>query len=111
MTPARTVRYGTRWVAPRLAWLVFAAAWGYLGWRIVSDASNHVGFHPMWIAVAFVPLFCLGAIRLRGAKRSGAVAMIAAAVLGTAALWLVERANVLVDYEVWLQRGMPGRPF
>lgn len=84
--------------------------WAALYERIAADPVNHVGFEPL---LALVPLLLPIVVvlqpryRVRRGVRAVVIAHVVLSVLGIVAM---DRANVLLEKDRWLRRGMPERP-
>ncbi len=99
-------------------WLRFAAAttliivslfWLFVGYRLLSGASNHIGFDLWWMrAVAVTGMVLFGVLWML-ARRNWALIAGALCGLSLAGSYALDRHNILVPYEVWLKRGMPER--
>ena len=81
--------------------------WQIFDYIRVSD-SNHTSFEPWLLLLFFVPTALTGvlAIKLRGAIVAGILA-ITMGLLGVASLIYIDRTNTMLQYERWLDRGMP----
>ncbi|MBB4286056.1 hypothetical protein [Roseospira goensis] len=104
-----------------LAVLALAAAelllLAWFGYRLASYPENHLGFSPYLGLGLALPGLGAGLLGLFGARlgaprlrRVGAGLVILSLGL-VAVLAAFDRFNILIDYETWLQRGMPPRPF
>ena len=70
--------------------------------------SNHTGFEPWQLSIFFVPTAILGIITFsRRLLRWGAVFAFCLGAGGMLLLSYLDRFNVLVQYDRWLERGMP----
>lgn len=90
--------------------LLTIAVWAALLERIVSDPTNHVGVEPLLAVVPFlivVSLSWLTKVPRHAGLRAGVTVY---ALLSIVAIVGVDRANVLVQYDRWAERGMPERP-
>jgi hypothetical protein len=92
-----------------LAFGIDAAIWWYLGWRLMKYPENHWGFDNRWLVPFFAAqlllAFWLGN-RLPRVLR--AVLMVTAALSVVASTLLITQ-NMLLPYELWIDRGMPMR--
>nr|WP_086940410.1 hypothetical protein [Thaumasiovibrio occultus] len=84
---------------------------GLLSYRVMSDPGNHWGFNILWLNSIFVLLLVMNftlpwTTRLR---RRAAVGIYSLMAIGM--IIAMYHFNVLLPYEVWLDRGMPDRPF
>jgi hypothetical protein len=95
----------------RLALLALLALWGAIILRLAMDPGNHVAWSPLSGLPCLAILAALGILawtRTRD-RAAGLVALLAAAsMLG---LYLLDHFAVLMSYQSWIARGMPGRPF
>lgn len=90
-------------MASLLVWAAFVE-------RIVRDPANHIGPEPLLAVIPFVVLLAVAWLRRYGRWKATRVLVTAYVVLSLSALVAMDRANVLVQYERWLRRGMPERP-
>ena len=84
--------------------------WAALIERIVHQPANHVGPEPLLAAIPFVALLAVAWLRRYRRWKTTRVLVTAYVLLSLSALVAMDRANVLVQYERWLRRGMPERP-
>ena len=68
--------------------------------------ENHIGFEPSLLLWAAGPPFILGCVGSRGLRVLGWAMSILTVSLITAA----SHFNLLLQYEDWIQRGMPDNP-
>ena len=90
--------------------LLTVATWGALLARVVSDPTNHVGVEPLLAIVPFLGLVSLSWLSGTRTPYGHRVALTAYALLSIVAIVGLDRVNVLVQYDRWAERGMPGRP-
>jgi len=82
--------------------------------RVAGSSVNHIGISPYLVLTVAVPGLILGLTGARGAWSNwgwlpwGLVGLSLAMVGGVVVL---DQFNILVEYETWLRRGMPERPF
>ena len=83
---------------------VLAGAWFYLH----DHDSNHTGHEPWLLLAVFVPTLALGIAAFRS-RRSRWAALLACLLSsgGIVFLLYLDRFNVLLQYDRWLERGMP----
>ena len=81
--------------------------------RILTDPCNHIGLDPRWLwGLYALPILFGLCLCLRERRISSlAAALIAAGALGLIFGIAVDQFNILVEYETWIDRGMPARPF
>jgi hypothetical protein len=91
------------------AFILTLVTWGALLARIVSDPTNHVSIEPLLAMVPFIVLVPLCWTRTLARTRLR-VALTVYSVVSILAVLGVDRANVLVQYDRWTERGMPERP-
>lgn len=93
----------TTFVASLLVWSAFAL-------RIVNEPGNHVGPEPLLAIFPFLVLLAVAWLP-RYRRWKAARALVTAYVLfSLLALVGIDRANVLVQYDRWVTRGMPDKP-
>jgi hypothetical protein len=93
------------WAAPLLAMSALLAPWIWVVSRVVGGATNHVGFDPRYLAVSTVPAMAWF-VRDRGRTVMSRVAVLLAGISVAGLFWL-HSSRRLVDYETWLELGMP----
>jgi hypothetical protein len=91
------------------ALILTLVTWGALLARITSDPTNHVSIEPLLAMVPFVILVPLSWTRTPARPRLR-VALTAYGLASILAMLGVDRANILVQYDRWTERGMPERP-
>lgn len=85
--------------------------WAFVAYRLLRYPENHVGWNVLYATILFGLLAALaGASALLSGDR-WAPGLLVYAVLSGLGIVLMYRYNVLIPYEVWLDRGMPPRPF
>ena len=99
-------------------WLLTGSALGILGevgvgvvlvTRVLETPVNHVGVSPYVGLVWLIPCTLLGVwAALRGTYAGRALVYLSLMLGGL--LVIFDQCNILVEYETWLDRGMPGRP-
>lgn len=74
--------------------------------------SNHWGADIRWAYILGVVGLIYGIFLLAKAERKGsAILAIAASLVFSGVIYSTDKFNVLVQYERWVQRGMPPSPF
>lgn len=91
------------------AFILTLVTWAALLARIISDPTNHVSLEPLLAMVPFLVLvpLCWTRAPVRTRLR---VALTVYGLVSILAILVVDRANVLVQYDRWTERGMPERP-
>ena len=72
----------------------------------VRNSSAHTGWEPFTAYLLFVPLAIAGGGSLKKIGPAAAVAF-AVGLAGIALIVWLDRTNRLVQYERWIERGMP----
>jgi hypothetical protein len=85
--------------------------WGLVALRIATDSGNHIGVNLLWILPLALVAMLAGALWRAGQFRRTGMALLVLGLLTVVGVVLLDRLNVLVEYEAWLDRGMPERPF
>lgn len=76
------------------------------------NSSTHTSWEPFSSLILFVPVSCFGAVsmaigrRVRGNMLPGACALMIG-LAGVGLIFYLDRTDRLVQYERWLDRGMP----
>ena len=74
----------------------------------IRNGSGHSGFEPWLLSVVFVASLIIGFAALFSSRsRTAAIVACVAGIAGLALLFYLDRFNVLLQYDRWLQRGMP----
>jgi hypothetical protein len=74
----------------------------------VINGSGHTAYEPWWLAAPYGVTLVLGiAGVLSGWSRKAGVAAFIASLLGLILLVVLDRCNVLLQYDRWIERGMP----
>jgi hypothetical protein len=104
--PYKTLRLSLMWLGIATS----ASVLTLLVQTVCSHDSNHTGFEPWLLAVVFAPTAALSVLAIR-ARTSIPVAIFAGllGVGGIGYLIYIDSTNRLVQYERWIDRGMPGR--
>ena len=91
-----------------LASLLSAAVLAGIVSYLHGHDSNHTGHEPWLLLGIFIPTLAFGiaAFRRRCSRWAAALACLLG-VAGIAVLFYLDRFNVLVQYDRWLERGMP----
>lgn len=92
------------------ALFVSVATWIALLSRVIREPANHVAVDPLLAIIPFIFLVALAWLpryRQRRVMRGGVTAF---ALVSSLLVLAMDRANVLVQYDRWAQRGMPGKP-
>lgn len=93
-----------------LALMVELALAAFILQRVISNPVNHVGISPYSALAVFLPGVVLGA-KARHTERGVGRALLGLSVLLVVGLVVLDQCNILVEYETWLKRHMPPRPF
>lgn len=105
-----------RWLAPGAGVALLLVDIGIvsaMAFRIVAARANHWGADTRLLAVPMVLSVAAGMLPLAVKRRLSplAIALVAAGALSLVLLWAAVATNTLLPYELWLERGMPARPF
>lgn len=95
--------------AHRLAMILVMIAWGIAYYVfLINRASNHSAISLYWVYVLLLPvaLHCLW--QLKHSKHWLIPFSIALVIITGVAV--LDYLNVMLQYDTWLQRGMPERP-
>lgn len=91
--------------------LVLLLFWGGVALRLLTSSGNHIGVNVLWaLPLALVATLAGGLWWAAGRRLAGAVLLGLGLMTGVGVV-LLDRLNILVEYETWLERGMPERPF
>ncbi len=76
----------------------------------VQNDSGHTGFNPYLALAVFIPVVGAGCAALCLKRRSSVwpgIVAIGVGCAGVALLVCLDQGNILLEYEVWIDRGMP----
>ena len=102
-------------IAPGFLWFVSLSALllllGLIGLALQNE-SGHTSWEPRLLLLIFAPLLLAGLLTFRRDEAASALVWPArtAALIGLSGILLIgylDRTNSLVQYERWLERGMP----
>jgi glucan phosphoethanolaminetransferase (alkaline phosphatase superfamily) len=90
-----------------LVTLIVGAFWSFVLYKYLSSASNHTSMNVSlmkWVASIGV---CLCLVLFAFAIRKWAAVALLIFVLSLLGSYFIDRYNILVPYETWIERGMP----
>ena len=75
----------------------------------IQNESGHTGMNPYFLLSVFIPLLILGIVLYRRLQPSKWPAIMATilGLVGIALLVYLDKDNILLPYETWINRGMP----
>ncbi|MBE2295516.1 MAG: hypothetical protein IAF00_11210 [Phycisphaerales bacterium] len=85
--------------------------WSYIAYRLGRYPENHVGWNVLWSLGLFGALALLTLVHWNWNGSYLSIWFLGFAALSCVLVLSLYYFNILVPYEVWLQRGMPERPF
>ena len=95
-------------VLPLLSGLLSAVVLAGVAFYLHGHDSNHTGHEPLLLLGIFVPTLALGTAAFRRRRfRWGALLACLLGGVGIVVLFYLDRFNILVQYDRWLERGMP----
>jgi len=97
-----------------LIWLGSALSilfWAFVAYRLLCFSENHIGWNVLYATILFGALSGLAGLKILASNERWAKALLAYAVLSGLGVMLLYCFNILIPYEIWLDRGMPLRPF
>jgi hypothetical protein len=110
-SPARLVLASWRGLLGLGSGLGLVLFWGLVAFRVAVDSGNHTSVNVLWaIPLALVAMLAGALWRAAQLRRAG-MALLVLGLLTVVGVVLLDRLDVLVEYEAWLERGMPERPF
>jgi hypothetical protein len=103
-------------VVAGLGLVLAASVAAFDAYALLFNRSNHTGFPVLWLAwacaaVAAAALLLLRVGRPRRGQRRLLWAVAAIGALGAANVLAFDRLNVMSEYEVWVRKGMPEKPW
>ena len=80
---------------------------------VIMNDSGHTGFNPYSALMVFGPVTTAGIlhlsfIRCGGIARRCSILAVVVGIMGSGLLVYLDQSNTLLQYEIWIQRGMPG---
>ncbi|WP_309888631.1 hypothetical protein [Archangium sp.] len=91
--------------------LALVLFWGLVALRVATDSGNHIAVSVLWVIPLALVAMLAGALWWGARLRRAGMALLVLGLLTVVGVVLLDRLNVLVEYEAWLDRGMPERPF
>ncbi len=85
--------------------------WGLVVFRVASDPGNHISVNVLWILPLALVAILAGALLRAAQLRRAGMALLVLGLLTVVGVVLLDQLDILVEYESWLERGMPERPF
>ncbi len=85
--------------------------WAGVAYRIATDPGNHVSVSPLGALPLALVAVLAGANWWAAHLRRAGLALLVLGLGSGVGLVLLDRLDILVGYEDWLERGMPDRPF
>lgn len=112
MAPKRSMRLfswnGVLGLGCGLTLLLF---WSLVALRIAAHPENHIGVSVLWVIPLALVAMLAGALWRAAQFRRAGMALLMLGLLTVIGVVLLDRLDILVEYEAWLERGMPERPF
>jgi hypothetical protein len=102
------------WLGVGAFWVLFLPPLAACAWalqRIIETNVNHTGVNVLWFEP---PLFLAALVAWWISQRSRSRAYLALCIIAISLaflVWLTYQHNVLLPYEVWIDRGKPDRAF
>ena len=95
------------------ATLLGVASLGLIFYRVLMFGDNHVGWNVLILLPIFGAIALLALFRRTQSNGSDGInyALIVFGIFSAILIAAVYHFNVLLPYEVWIERGMPERPF
>jgi uncharacterized membrane protein len=85
--------------------------WVLVALRIAAHSGNHISVSVLWV-IPLALMATLSGVLWRAARlRRAGGALLVLGLLTVLGAVLLDRLDILVEYESWLERGMPERPF
>ena len=85
--------------------------WGLVTLRLATYPENHIGVSVLWALPLALVAMLAGGLWLAAHRRRAGAMLLVLGLLTSAGVVLLDRLDILVEYEAWLERGMPERPF
>ena len=90
-------------IVSTLALIIIITLWLY----VLKNNSGHTGFNLNWLYLFFIPLTLFGIIKIKNNKL--AITSIFLGILGIGSLAYLDKTNTLLQYNIWVERGMPNK--
>jgi hypothetical protein len=85
--------------------------WCLVALRIAIDPGNHISVSVLWAIPLGLVAMLAGVLWRAAQSRRAGMALLVLGLLTVLGVVLLDRLDILVEYESWLKRGMPARPF
>ncbi|KFA94615.1 hypothetical protein Q664_01530 [Archangium violaceum Cb vi76] len=79
--------------------------------RLAMYSENHTGVSVLWALPLALVAMLAGGLWLAAHRRRAGTVLLVLGLLTAGGAVLLDRLDILVEYEEWLERGMPERPF
>jgi cytochrome bd-type quinol oxidase subunit 1 len=85
--------------------------WILVALRIATDPGNHISVSVLCVIPLALVAMLAGALWREAQYRRAGMALLVLGLLTVLGVVLLDWLDILVEYESWLKRGMPARPF
>lgn len=85
--------------------------WLFVLYRLVSYPENHVGWNILFCIPMFLVASASSTMAVSLTHKRHHIFFVVTGILSIALVLACYRFNVLIPYELWMERGMPSRPF
>ena len=90
-------------LASALSLIIINALWVY----VLNNNSGHTGINLNLLYLFFIPLILFSVIKVKQ-YRIAAISIFLG-ILGTCSLIYLDKTNTLLQYNIWIERGMPNK--
>lgn len=83
--------------------------WSYIAFRIFSYQENHVGWNILHLNILFAVIAITSIVSYMQTKQTIKIIFFMYALISAGLIYYCYTDNILIPYEVWVERGMPER--
>ena len=90
--------------------LLLTIFWIMVTWRLLKYGGNHIAYNVQWNAFLAIPLMVMGLIIIYFHKQKTGLYWIFFGSVSIAIGFFLYEFNILLEYNDWIQKGMPSPP-
>ncbi len=94
-----------------LLFFIGSIFWFYIIYRIIKYPENYVGWNILWVNGLFLISTLFSILDLREENRKRSLVIVTFSVVSITFIISIYFLDILIPYDLWVQKGMPERPF